>query len=144
MTRASVLTPEFVEYIPADTKEGVLYISIPFATATHRCCCGCGNIVVTPLSPTDWSLNFDGESVSLDPSIGNWSFPCRSHYWIERNRVRWAPSWTREQVERGRAQDRATKERFYTERPSAPVNPREQPRRRGLWQRLREWLRVGH
>lgn len=140
MTRVTVLTLEFVEYIPADTRAGVLYISIPFATATHRCCCGCGNVVVTPLTPTDWSVTYDGETVSLNPSIGNWSFPCRSHYWIERNRVRWAPSWTREQVERGRAQDRATKDRFYSERPYAPVA--ERPRRRGWWQRLRGWLRL--
>jgi len=34
--------------------------------------------VVTPLSPTGWSLIFDGETVSLYPSIGNWNFPCRS------------------------------------------------------------------
>jgi len=28
--------------------------------------------------------------VSLAPSIGNWSFPCNSHYWITGNEVRWA------------------------------------------------------
>jgi Family of unknown function (DUF6527) len=35
---------------------------------------------------------FDGRSISLDPSIGNWGFQCRSHYWIKNNRVVWAES----------------------------------------------------
>ena len=46
-----------------------------------------------------------GASVSLDPSIGNWNFPCQSHYWIDRNRVRWAGRWTPEQIDRGRQRD---------------------------------------
>jgi hypothetical protein len=80
----------FVEYIPEQLEERTIYISIRFATAVHRCCCGCGREVVTPLSPTGWSLTFDGETISLAPSIGNWSYPCRSHYWIRRDRVVWA------------------------------------------------------
>jgi hypothetical protein len=48
-----------------------------------KCCCGCGHEVVTPFSPTDWKLTFDCVSVSLYPSIGNWSPPCRAHYFIE-------------------------------------------------------------
>ncbi|PYT79987.1 MAG: hypothetical protein DMG40_13935 [Acidobacteria bacterium] len=80
MTRRTALAHEFVEYMPDQLKDGVLYVSIPFATGAHKCCCGCGQEVVTPLSPTDWKLIFDGRSISLDPS--NWSFPCKSHYWI--------------------------------------------------------------
>ncbi|WP_353963011.1 DUF6527 family protein [Streptomyces sp. NBC_00365] len=37
--------------------------------------CGCGRKVVTPLAPQEWKLTLDGVSVSLHPSIGNWSFP---------------------------------------------------------------------
>jgi hypothetical protein len=85
--KQAALTHEFVDYMPDVPQEGTLYISIRFATAIHKCCCGCGNEVVTPLSPTDWKLIFDGDTVSLDPSIGNWSFPCQSHYWIRRNNV---------------------------------------------------------
>ena len=107
------LMHEFVEFVPADILEGKLYISIPYATATHKCCCGCGKEVVTPLSPTDWKLIFDGQSVSLDPSIGNWSFDCRSHYWIKRNRVIWAEGWSQERVESGRAYDRHLKKAQY-------------------------------
>ena len=69
-------------------EEGKIYVSIAYATAVHKCACGCGKEVVTPLSPTDWKLIFDGKTVSLDPSIGNWGFPCRSHYWVRNNRAR--------------------------------------------------------
>jgi Family of unknown function (DUF6527) len=100
---------EFVNTIPDRLQEGVLYISMTYATAVHRCACGCGHEVVTPFSPTDWALVFDGETVSLAPSIGNWSFPCQSHYWIERSRVAWAPKWSRRQIEHGRASDRMRK-----------------------------------
>jgi hypothetical protein len=37
--------------------------------------------------------------VSLDPSIGNWSFPCRSHYWIRNNKVRWAENWSQARID---------------------------------------------
>jgi Family of unknown function (DUF6527) len=84
---------EFVEYVPDELTEGMLYVSIPFATAVHKCCCGCGREVVTPLAPTGWSLTFDGKTVSLAPSIGNWSYPCQSHYWIRRNNVEWVSRW---------------------------------------------------
>ena len=101
------LAHRFVDHIPERLEPGELYISIPFATAVHLCACGCGHEVVTPLSPTDWKMTFDGESISLHPSIGNWSFPCQSHYWIRNNRVRRAPRWSAEQITAGRDRDRA-------------------------------------
>jgi uncharacterized protein DUF6527 len=106
-------THEFVEFIPSDLKEGVIYVSIQYATAVHNCACGCGSKVVTPITPTDWELTFDGETISLYPSIGNWNFPCRSHYWIRRNRVKWAGRWSQEEIEAGRAKDRSLKQRFF-------------------------------
>ena len=81
------LQHKFVEFIPESLEEGVLYITLEYSTALHKCICGCGNEVVTPLSPNDWKLIFDGKTVSLYPSIGNWRFPCRSHYWIEKNQI---------------------------------------------------------
>jgi len=113
MSRAGVLTHEFVEFIPDDMKEGTIYVSISYATAAHRCCCGCGGEVFTPLSPTDWKLIFDGRSISLYPSIGNWSFACQSHYWIERNAVKWDRRWSREEIEAGRAGDALVKEEYH-------------------------------
>ena len=111
--RHEVLKHEFAEHIPEDLQAGVVYVSVKYATAAHKCCCGCGNEVITPLSPTDWLLKFDGESISLEPSIGNWGFSCRSHYWITRNRVRWAPQWSQKMIDAGRADERGAKETYF-------------------------------
>lgn len=100
---------EFVEFIPGQIEEGVLYVSMEYATAVHKCFCGCGMKVVTPFDPTDWEITFDGVTVSLYPSIGNWEFPCQSHYWIENNKVRRAKKWTKTQIAEGRALDRQRK-----------------------------------
>jgi hypothetical protein len=110
---------EFVEYIPAELDDNTVYISLTYATAAHKCCCGCGNRVVTPFSPTDWKLIFDGETISIDPSIGNWNFPCRSHYWISRSKVRWARPWSKEKIQSGRERDRAVKELHFNGQLSA-------------------------
>jgi hypothetical protein len=89
MKKMSRLQHRFVEFLPDKLEAGILYISMQYATASHKCCCGCGRDVVTPISPTDWQLMFDGKTISLKPSIGNWSYPGRSHYWIKGNRVVW-------------------------------------------------------
>jgi len=93
---------EFVKHIPRPVEHGILYISIEYATAIHLCACGCGYEVVTKLSPDRWKLTFDGEFVSLYPSIGNFDLPCRSHYWITHSRVQWAESWSVKKVENER------------------------------------------
>ena len=113
MKRRSRITHAFVHYIPEHLDDGVVYVSIEYATVAHKCCCGCGDEVVTPLSPTDWRLTFDGESISLDPSIGNWSFPCRSHYWIRNNRIRWAPAWSQGEIQQGRVRDQRRKNQYF-------------------------------
>lgn len=110
-----VLTYEFVELIPEELKERTLYISCTHCTAMHKCCCGCGREVVTPLSPTGWELTFDGKAVSLYPSIGSWSLPCQSHYFITKNKVMWAPKWSKKRIAKGRAREGRAKERYYTE-----------------------------
>ena len=107
------LTHKFVDLIPDELEDGVLFVSLEYATVAHRCCCGCGQEVVTPLSPTDWKLIFDGVSISLSPSIGNWSFACRSHYWIRSGRIRWAENWSDEKIADSRKMDRADKDDFF-------------------------------
>ena len=89
MSKLDTFTPQRVEYIPEELLEGVLYISERFETAVHRCCCGCREEVVTPLGAGGWTLTRDGEVVTLQPSIGNQQFACRSHYWLRANRVVW-------------------------------------------------------
>lgn len=105
MTRVTQLTPEFVEFMPDRLEHGILYISRRYSTATHLCCCGCGQEVVTPLKPAKWQLRERNGAVWLNPSVGNWSFPCQSHYWIEGNRVRWAPALSPAAIAQVRARD---------------------------------------
>jgi hypothetical protein len=101
----NALTPLFVESVPQDTLDGILYISIRYSLVIHRCCCGCGKEVTTKLSPSRWSLIFDGDTASLTPSIGNWDYPCRSHYWIWHNEVRWARRFSDDEIEKVRRDD---------------------------------------
>lgn len=108
MKYSTYLSYKFVEYVPKKIDEKTLYVSTTFSTVVHKCCCGCGNEVVTPLSPTDWELNFDGESISLHPSIGNWNLPCKSHYWIKRNRVLWAREWPKEKINTKKSHNQLT------------------------------------
>lgn len=96
------LSHKFVKNIPEKLENGVIYISMEYSTAIHKCCCGCGDEVVTPFSPASWKLVFDGKTISLYPSIGNWSFECQSHYWIINNEVKWEPKWNRKKIERER------------------------------------------
>jgi hypothetical protein len=104
---------EFVDLIPDVIDEGVLYISITYATATHRCGCGCGEIVVTPIEPTWWTLIWNGKTVTMDPSIGSWSLPCKSHYWIKENEIVWARKWDDLEIKGGSTRDRITKTLCY-------------------------------
>ncbi len=119
--RMTHFRPQFVESVPERLEAGVLYVSMELATAIHLCACGCGQEVITPFSPTDWKLCFDGEHVSLDPSIGNWSFACRSHYWIRGGKVRWSTAWSDEKIESGGAHDRDRKSTYFEESKSSAV-----------------------
>lgn len=135
----SQLMHRFVRTIPKELEPGVLYVSMEYATAIHACCCGCGNQVVTPFSPTDWQMTFDGEAISLSPSIGNWNFPCRSHYLIKSGRVVVAESWNSRQVMAGRSQDHANKANYYQPKPH-DVSKDRADEERGVLSKLRSWL----
>lgn len=140
MKRRLEIRHEFVEYIPKEREEGVLYVSIPYATAVHSCFCGCGTKVVTPISPVGWQLTFDGETVSLAPSVGNWNFPCRSHYFIRRNTVVWAGDMTQDEIDFGRRGDKAARDRHFgkSELPAQePSQPKPKKKKRSIW----EWLK---
>ena len=107
------LSHEFVDHIPEQLDDGVLYVSIRFGTVVHRCACGCGEEVVTPLGPAEWRLTYDGRTISLMPSIGNWSFPCSSHYWIDEGVVRWARGFSEAEVALVRQEARTQRDRYY-------------------------------
>jgi hypothetical protein len=103
----------FVEFIPDTIEEGVIYISFQYCTAIHKCVCGCDNEVVTPLSPTDWELTFNGKTISLYPSIGNWSFECQSHYWIRGSQIKHAGKWENSEIRSNRKHGKNAKDIYY-------------------------------
>ena len=152
--RHQKLEHSFVRNIPRELAPGVLYISMDYATAVHSCCCGCGERVVTPFTPTDWRMTFDGESISLHPSVGNWNQKCRSHYVIRRSRVFEAGPWSEAQVEAERHRDKRAKAEHYG-KPRIDARETTLPvegvatsttihgKARGflsLWPRLKSWL----
>jgi|JRYL01.1.fsa_nt_gb hypothetical protein len=115
MIRLASLRHSYVEYIPEKLEFGILYISRKYRTASHLCCCGCGLKVVTPLNPAKWHLTDHGQTVSLYPSIGNWSFPCRSHYWIDNGQIKWARAMSAKQISNVQKLDRRDADRFATQ-----------------------------
>lgn len=126
---------EFVEFIPKEREDGVLYVSIPYATAVHSCFCGCGLKVVTPISPVGWQLTFDGETVTLFPSVGSWNFPCRSHYFIRRDAVVWGENMSQCEIELGRARDHQARDQHFGTQTDDPTHARK--KKRGFWDRLK-------
>lgn len=135
--RVDRLEPSFVEEIPAELAPGVLYVSIEFRTTMHLCCCGCRSHVVLPIRPSAWRVTYDGDSISMSPSVGNWSFPCRSHYWIRHGDIEWAPEWSDERVARGR---RATLAERAGSVEVAPVGARAERRARAYIRALAKWF----
>jgi hypothetical protein len=131
-----------------------LYISMDYATAVHSCCCGCGDRVVTPFTPTDWRMTFDGESISLHPSVGNWNQKCRSHYVIQRNRVLEAGAWSTSQIAAEQRRDKRAKATYYSElrdaQPditslaegdaSSPATQAKAGPSPSMWSRFKVWL----
>lgn len=83
---------KFVDTIPGEIEDNVLYISLKYNVTKHLCPCGCGSEIVATLSPARYQLYYDGETVSLTPSFGNWLHECRSHYLIKKDKVVWAKS----------------------------------------------------
>jgi hypothetical protein len=153
--RHQTLAHRFVRNAPRELEPGVLYISVEYATAVHSCCCGCGERVITPFTPTDWQMTFDGDAVSLHPSVGNWNQGCRSHYVIERNQVIEAGPWSRAQIEAERRRDKMAKSAYFAASadgspagrvsvpgsvaPPVPTSANGQPAR-STWSRFWTWV----
>ena len=121
--RTDNFVPTFVDSVPHRLEDGYLYVSIRYRTVTHLCACGCGVEVNTPLHPTGWAITCDGVTVSLWPSVGNWSEDCRSHYLIEKNIVRWSRSWSDAEVVDGRAIRRRDIKGYYGDKTVVEVDP---------------------
>ena len=121
-----------VEFIPKVLEEGILYMSERFKVAAHICPCGCGTKIVTPISQCEWSLSVKNGKPTLDPSIGNWQIPCKSHYWIKNGQIEWSGSWTNEEIEAGRAKDKARLELYFQEKADL--------QKTSLWKRVNQWI----
>ncbi|HVX90892.1 MAG TPA: DUF6527 family protein [Candidatus Paceibacterota bacterium] len=104
---------QFVEFVPEKLEPGTLYISLEYNSASHLCACGCGYEVVTILGPADSSITYNGRGISISTSIGNSNFPCKSHYWIDDNRIVWESKMTPQLTALSRARDKKAKAREY-------------------------------
>src|SRR5262249_7758044 len=105
-------------------------ISIAYGTVMHLCACGCGSEVNTPLHPARWFLTWDGENVTMWPSVGSWALACRSHYVIQNNRVLWGRTWTPDEIEAGRRCDQRSVRQHFAP-PSNPDAREPRARRHG-------------
>jgi len=143
LTKRTTIEPRYVEFIPKDLDSGILYISERFRTASHLCCCGCGSKVVTPLNPAKWHLTDHGSSVSLSPSIGLGTLPCKSHYWIRRSQIDWYPNISELQTRRAQAADRYVSQVYTGEikPPPRPPRPASIPTTQTWFTGLTAWLR---
>ena len=137
--RLDEVTPEFVDEIPSVPEHGKLYLSCRYRAAVHLCACGCGAKISTPLHPTGWRLSYDGETVSLSPSVGNWSEKCQSHYVIKGSRILWADRLPRDKIRRVREQRRRELKDYFGDdkMPTAPPAVRA----KGFWAKVRDLVR---
>lgn len=117
--------------MPQELKPGVLYVAGEFGAAAHICPCGCGTKIRTPIGPTDWTLEVTSAGPTLDPSVGNWQLPCRSHYWIRNGEFLWAEQWSPEEIAAGRTEERRRAAEYFSGRDL---------KRRGHWRRTWDWF----
>jgi len=105
MSKLNTIKVSFVDIMPEKLENGIVYISEKFALAIHKCCCGeCGWETVMPFNlpncdsqaknPHAWEIilkKTEGaeDIVSFTPSIGNFQYPCKSHYYITDNNIIW-------------------------------------------------------
>ena len=137
--KLSQISPEFVDEIPRELDAEKLYVCCRYRAVKHLCACGCGVAISTPLHPTGWTLTCDGVSVSLWPSIGNWSEKCQSHYWISRNNIHWAPRWSRNRIFKGRKARALDLENYLSANTYSGID-HVVPERLGISKSLRGWL----
>ena len=143
MLKTLHLEYQFVRHLPDALSPGILYISMEYATASHLCCCGCGEEVVTPFAPAQWKMTFNGDAVSLHPSVGNWLLACRSHYVIRQGWVVEAEPWSDARIAAGLEHDKAARTQMFI--PTSPAMPSAQPAalvpiKKGILARLADWM----
>ena len=104
---------EKVISMPLTLQERILYVSLENEVVGHLCPCGCGNKVLIRIGKAGWDYTEDKGKVTLYQSLGNWELPCHSHYWIRKNKIKWAGKWTDEEIEEGRQSDIEKKRQYF-------------------------------
>jgi hypothetical protein len=119
-----------VHYMPNEFDQGILYMSKEFGIAGHLCACGCGNKVMTPLGPTEWSVKGEEYRPSVRPSIGNGQLPCKSHYIIHNGKILWCNPIDEDITMAHISIADKTRNDYYTKRQS----------NNKIWNRFKNWL----
>src|SRR5260370_27743398 len=70
----NIISLERVQYLPEQLSPSVLYLPEKYSVAGHLCACGCGNKVIMPLGPAEWSFSESNGQPFLRPlsASGNW------------------------------------------------------------------------
>lgn len=137
------LKPHYLTQFPEQLQEGILYISEEFSLTAHKCCCGCQEDVVLKLGPAKWHLTKEPDSsVSLYPSVGNWKYACRSHYWIENNEVLDAGPMSAGTIKRVQRRDRVERQQYLEQYASATEQEHQDGWKRITYAIQRGWRRV--
>ena len=90
---------QLVDRIPKQMEEGVVYHTEEFELAGLLCACGCGHRItlIVPDSHRVWDE--DGYA-TIQPSVGVFDAPCKSHYVIRAGNVQWLPAFSGAQATR--------------------------------------------
>lgn len=82
--------------------------------------------------------------VSLRPSIGNWNYRCKSHYFITNNRVIWADKFTQKQIASVQAKDNFDKQKYIANKNKQGSNSEQDSDSwfSKLWLVIKSFLRI--
>lgn len=84
---------QLVDRIPKQMEQGVVYHTEEFELAGLLCAYGCGHRItlIVPDSHRVWD---DGGYATIQPSVGVFDAPCKSHYVIRAGNVGWLPAFS--------------------------------------------------
>ena len=88
---------QLVERIPNVMEEGTVYHTEEFEIAGLLCACGCGHRI-TLIVPDSHKVWDDGGYATIEPSVGVFDAPCRSHFVIRAGKVQWLPAFSGSQA----------------------------------------------
>jgi hypothetical protein len=90
---------QLVDRIPKQMEERVVYHTEEFELAGLLCACGCGHRItlIVPDSHRVWD---EGGYATIQPSVGVFDAPCKSHYVIRAGNVQWLTAFSSAQATR--------------------------------------------